>query len=198
MSRRIYSFDPPDRFVCGTVGRPGERTFFLQATRGSQVISVALEKAQVAVLAERMAALLTGLRERGVAVAQSVGGGSDFVQLAPRPGADSAPLSEPVIELFRVGTLVLAWDAGRELVIVEAREMRGPLGEQDDDEDEELADDAPDGPDVVRVHLPVDEAHAFVTRALAVVQAGRPPCPMCGAPLDPAGHFCPRRNGYTH
>ena len=200
MSRRIYSFDPPDRFVCGAVGQPGQRTFFLQAVRGSQVVSVALEKTQVAVLAERLAALVAGLRERGVAVAEGAGGGADFVQLAPRPSADTAPLSEPVIELFRVGTLMLAWDAARELVVIEAREMQIPSGEEDDEdeEEEELADDSPDGPDVVRVRLPVEEAQAFAMRAVAVVQAGRPPCPMCGAPLDPSGHFCPRRNGYTH
>ena len=51
MPRRIYSFDHPDRFVAGAVGQPGQRTFFLQATKGGQIVSVALEKAQVAILA---------------------------------------------------------------------------------------------------------------------------------------------------
>jgi uncharacterized repeat protein (TIGR03847 family) len=190
MSRRIYSFDRPDRFVCGAVGRPGQRTFFLQASKGSQLVSVALEKAQVAVLAERLALLLVDLRERGFETANGRRSGAET--------ADGDPLAEPLIEAFRVGTLTLAWDPQHERVVIEARELRGPLGEPEAEDEDELADDAPDGPDVVRVQLEPTDAHAFVTRAMAVIQAGRPPCPMCGAPLDPSGHFCPRRNGYTH
>jgi uncharacterized repeat protein (TIGR03847 family) len=67
MPRRRYIFDPPDRFVAGTVGEPGERTFFLQAREGGRVVSVALEKVQVAVLAERLGALLDELDLRGIA-----------------------------------------------------------------------------------------------------------------------------------
>lgn len=208
MARRVFSFDRPDRFVCGALGEPGRRTFFLQARRGPQVVSVALEKTQVAVLAERLGHLLVALRERGVDVTE--GGAAE---------ADTGPLAEPVIEQFRVGTLTLAWDSDRERVVIEAREMTD-VDDDDDDDDEPAADegeggvetafgfgdemgalvarDLADGPDVVRVQLEPAEAHAFAARAIAVVQAGRPPCPMCGAPLDPSGHFCPRRNGFTH
>jgi uncharacterized repeat protein (TIGR03847 family) len=217
MARRVFSFDRPDRFVCGALGNPGQRTFFLQASRGPQVVSVALEKAQVAVLAERLGHLLLALRERGVALADN-----------PVGKADTGPLVEPVVEQFRVGTLTLGWDAERERVVIEARELTD-FEEEDADESEDepegqaededaLADlgglranagtgfrapafvarDVADGPDVVRVQLEAAEAHAFAARAIAVVQAGRPPCPLCGAPLDPGGHFCPRRNGFTH
>jgi uncharacterized repeat protein (TIGR03847 family) len=203
MTRRIFSFDPPDRFVCGAVGQPGQRTFFLQASKGAQVVSVALEKAQVAVLAERLALLLLALREKGVAPAD------DELALTD-PAAE--PLAEPVVEQFRVGALTLAWDDERERVVIEAREMT-PDDATDDEADEEgvaeeLLDVGPElaaaglgldeGPDVVRVMLEPAVAHAFVSGAVAVVQAGRPPCPMCGEPLDPGGHFCPRRNGYAH
>jgi uncharacterized repeat protein (TIGR03847 family) len=218
MTRRIFSFDPPDRFVCGTVGQPGQRTFFLQATKGGQVVSVALEKQQVAVLAERLAVLLLNLREaRSTDDPGNTGATAPaFAQLAPAgPNVDASapaetrttsdasappdasPLAEPVVELFRVGTLVLGWDGDRERVVIEARELRPPAAGEDEEADE-IADDAPDGPDVVRVHLTPHAAEGFVTRALAVVRAGRPPCPMCGEPLDPGGHFCVRRNGYTH
>lgn len=189
MTRRIFSFDPPDRFVCGTVGPPGQRTFYLQATKGRQIVSVALEKVQVAVLAERLAALLVGLREGGVPLVPIASSTAE---------ADAAPLAEPLNEEFRVGTLTLGWDTEQERVVIEAREISGAMEDEDDDEPDSLPDDAPDGPDVVRVHLAPDEAHAFVTRAVAVIQAGRPPCPMCGEPLETTGHFCPRRNGYTH
>ncbi|HUG48664.1 MAG TPA: DUF3090 family protein [Candidatus Limnocylindria bacterium] len=202
MTRRIFHFDPPDRFVCGALGLPGQRTFYLQASKGRQVVSVALEKAQVAVLAERLATLLLALRERGVELA-------DESLLAQPPEAD--PLVEPVVEQFRVGVLTLAWDAERAQVVIEAREMTAADLEENDEPETEteseedpteglaLPDaDAPDGPDLVRVHLPPADAHAFVGGAVAAVQAGRPPCPLCGEPLDASGHFCVRRNGYTH
>jgi len=189
MSRRVYSFDPPDRFVCGAIGQPGQRTFFLQASKGQQVVSVALEKVQVAALAERLAALLLSLRERGV-----------DVDWSREP--DALPLVEPVFEQFRVGAMTLSWDEGREQVLIEAREMTdADLEDEEDEADEEIApvraDDA-DGPDLVRVTLELADAQAFVTRAVAVVRAGRLPCPNCGEPLDPHGHFCVRRNGYAH
>jgi len=110
MPRRIYTFDPPDRFVAGAVGQPGQRTFFLQAVKGGQIVSVALEKAQVAVLAERVATLLLALRQRGVEIGEE--------NLANTP-----QLAEPVVEEFRVGTLTLGWDADKEVVVIEAREL---------------------------------------------------------------------------
>lgn len=190
MTRRVFSFDQPDRFVCGALGRPGQRTFYLQATKGNQVVSVALEKAQVAVLAERLATLLLALRQGGFTI------GDENPSGAPE-------LNEPVVEQFRVGTLTLGWDSDRERVVIEARELADD-GDEDEDADEDagesalVASDLADGPDVVRVQLEPSAALAFASGAVAVVQAGRPPCPQCGAPLDATGHFCPRRNGYTN
>jgi uncharacterized repeat protein (TIGR03847 family) len=205
MPRRIFNFDEPDRFVCGAVGQPGQRTFFLQARKGAQTVSVALEKAQAAVLAERVATLLLALRQRGV-------------EIMDEAGAAPPELAQPVVEEFRVGTLTLSWDADRELVVIEARE----IGEEDEDDEEDeeevgepadravepaeavrqalsaLAEDGADSLDVVRVQLDPSAALEFASGAIAVVQAGRPPCPQCGAPLEPTGHFCPRRNGYSH
>jgi len=192
MSRRIFTFESPERFVCGAVGPPGQRTFFLQASKGHQTISVALEKAQVAVLAERLAVLLLRLREQGVAAAD---GTSPQIQLPPQPET----LSEPIVETFRVGSMILSWDEEGERVIIEAQELSLPTGEEDDEADVvEIPDDDPNGPDLVRVHLQPAEAQSFVAGAVAVMQAGRPPCPHCGEPLDPTGHFCARRNGYAH
>jgi uncharacterized repeat protein (TIGR03847 family) len=191
MNRRVFSFETPDRFVCGSVGEPGQRTFFLQAVKGRQVVSVALEKAQVAVLAERLALLLLRLREQGIAAAEGTS-----VRIAPPD--EPATLAEPLIEEFRVGSMVLAWDAARERVVVEAHEISEADADAESDEDEPLPDDADDGPDLVRVHLLPTEVQDFVAGAVAVIQAGRPPCPNCGEPLDPTGHFCARRNGYTH
>src|SRR5215210_2116161 len=98
MTRRRYVFDLPDRFVAGTVGDPGNRTFFLQARDAGRVVSVVLEKVQVAVLADRLNQLLDELEQRGIARS------SDTAR------TDGEPLDEPVVEAFRAGTLTLGWD----------------------------------------------------------------------------------------
>ena len=202
MSRRIYDYGPPDRFVAGTVGPPGNRTFFLQAKRGGALVTVVLEKVQVQVLAERMALLLAEVARRGVRVPEVLAPADD----------DTAPLDEPLVEAFRVGTMTLAWSGDSDEIVVEARarveadeeedegEEKEDEGEEDEGEDAELelSDDDPDGPDLVRVRLTPTRARAFAERALRTVAAGRPPCPLCGQPLDPTGHLCPRRNGYVH
>jgi uncharacterized repeat protein (TIGR03847 family) len=182
MPRRLFIFDPPERFVAGTIGEPGQRTFYLQARAGARIVSVALEKVQVAVLAERLGALLDELDRRGLADAAAAGG----------PATDGASsLDEPINEVFRAGTLSLGWDVDDDVVVIEARAQ----GDEDDETPEEVADDDPDGPDLVRVRLTASDARVFVERAVAVVASGRPPCPLCGQPLDPQGHLCPRRNG---
>ena len=160
------------------MGEPGNRTFFLQARDGSRVVSVVLEKVQVAVLAERLNQLLDELEQRGITA------GADTAR------ADGEPLDEPVVEAFRAGTLTLGWDGDTESILVEAREQTG------DDEDDEVDDDDVDGPDLFRVQLEATAARAFVERAVSLVASGRPPCPLCGQPLDPQGHICPRRNGH--
>jgi uncharacterized repeat protein (TIGR03847 family) len=193
MPRRTFEFNPPERFVAGTVGQPGNRTFFLQAREGRRIVSVSLEKVQVAALAERLGRLLFELDRRGIA------------GVAPTEGVgDVAPLDEPLHEVFRAGTLTLGWDGETGTVLIEARE----LDEEDEDEPEveefeaggpDDEPDDPDGPDLFRVRLSAVAARAFVERAVRVVQAGRPPCPLCGNPLDAQGHICPRRNGqYVH
>jgi uncharacterized repeat protein (TIGR03847 family) len=182
MPRRRYIFDPPERFVAGTVGEPGDRTFFLQAREGSRVVSVVLEKVQVAVLAERLNQLLDELQERGIA------------ETEPVPVAeDVGPLDEPIVEAFRAGTLTLGWDGSSERILVEARAQAED--EVDEDLEVETVVDDDDDADLFRVRLTAPAARAFVERAVRVVASGRPPCPLCGQPLDPQGHICPRRNG---
>ena len=185
MPRRRHLFDAPDRFVAGTVGAPGNRTFFLQARDGTRIVSVALEKVQVAVLAQRLGDLLEELEQRGIE------------GTAERPGlvGDTGAMDEPINEAFRVGTMSLGWDTTDDMIVLEAREL---VEEVEDGEDDEgfADDDAEDGPDILRVRITPASAQAFIARATRVVAAGRPPCPLCGQPLDPQGHLCPRRNGH--
>ncbi len=190
MPRRLFVFDLPDRFATGTVGQPGNRAFFLQAKDGHRVVSVALEKAQVAVLAERLGRLLVELDRRGI------------VEDPPTPiEPDENPLDEPINEAFRATTLTLGWDGDAEKILIEAR-APGEDDEEGETETEalvELEDDDEDGPDLLRVRLSADAARSFVERAFRVIRAGRPPCPLCGNPLDATGHICPRKNGhYVH
>ena len=182
MPRNVFVFDPPDRFVAGTVGQPGDRTFYLQASGGGRTVSVALEKVQVRVLAERLEELLETARRAG----------GDIPAAAGQALEDTAPLDAPVEEEFRVGTMGLAWDGEREQVVVEALAQT----EATEGEEVEPLSDADEGPDALRVHLTPDTARAFVQRAQRVVAAGRPPCPLCGLPLDAEGHICPRQNGH--
>ncbi len=183
MPREIFEYDPPERFVAGTVGEPGQRTFFLQARGEGRTTSVALEKAQVTVLAERIEALLDEVLRRS-------GGESAVPAMSPADMEDSAPLDAPIEEEFRVGTMALAWDESDERMVIEAQAM------VEGEDESSLIDEEEDGPPLLRVRLPGAGARAFVRRALAVVAAGRPPCPFCGGPLDPSGHVCPRANGY--
>lgn len=172
MTRRLFIFDDPDRFVAGTVGEPGGRAFYLQARKGGALVSVGLEKVQVAALAERMDDLLNA------------------VEAPEEPdGTDERGLEEPVVELFRVGAMALAWDARNEAIVIEAQTPT------EDGDYLELPDDAEDGPDLLRVRIDVDDARRFVRRAEKLLAGGRPACPFCGEPLDPQGHFCLRTGG---
>lgn len=175
MTRRLFIFDDPDRFVAGTIGEPGDRSFYLQARKGGALVSVGIEKVQVAALAQRLDDLL------------------DAVE-APDEGAgvDEAGLEEPIVELFRVGAMALAWDPSTEAVVIEAQTPT------EDGDYVELPDDAEDGPDLLRVRIDPVQARGFVRRAEALVAGGRPACPFCGEPLDPQGHFCPRGNGHLN
>lgn len=165
----VHRYDLPDRFVSGTVGPPGERSFFLQVRSGSRITSVALEKEQVAVLADRLDDLL-----------DQVGSSADPSDSGSTP--DAAPLDQPIEQEFRVGTMTLAWDEDAKAVVVEAFAAT-------EDEDAE-ADE------VLIVQVPPAMARGFSERAKLVVAAGRPNCPFCGLPIDPEGHVCPRSNGH--
>lgn len=181
MARAIHVFRTPDRFVAGTVGQPGNRTFYLQAVHDTRVVSVILEKQQVEVLADRIGALLVEINRR-------------FGTPLPPESVDVEdlnPLVTPVDAEFRVGTMGLGWDSEAHTVVVEL------LAVTDTEFDASVVlDDAEEGPDAVRVFLSPESARQFANRSQRVISAGRPPCPLCEEPLDADGHICVRTNGY--
>ncbi|MBA0125876.1 DUF3090 domain-containing protein [Haloechinothrix sp. YIM 98757] len=182
MARVIHVFRHPDRFVSGTVGEPGERTFYLQASSESKQVSVTLEKQQLTVLSERLTSLLEEVASRF---------DTEVPPSAPEELTDTDPLDVPVEEEFRVGTMGLGWDAESSSVVIEL------LAITEGEVDENIVlDDTEEGPDAVRVFLSPAHARAFAERAERVINAGRKPCPLCDEPLDPEGHICPRQNGF--
>jgi uncharacterized repeat protein (TIGR03847 family) len=204
----VFEYVEPQRFVAGTVGEPGQRTFYLQAHDGARTTSVALEKGQVAVLAERLDDLLDALLRQS-------GGALPIPAVVTAEQLDNEPLVAPIEEEFRAVGLSLMWDDEVDRVVIEAHstdESDNELASDDLSDPElsetqlletQLSDDAAGSggsADVVdetlRVVLTGTAARAFATRAQSVVAAGRPPCPFCALPLDPEGHICPRQNGY--
>ncbi len=163
------SFELSDvgRVTVGTVGEPGRRTFYLQAREGDRLVSLKLEKQQVAALAQLLAELLSDL---------------------PVPGAPPTDLDleEPVLAEWAVGAMQLAYDGSIDRVVLMAEEATIVAGE---------GEESPDGA-MGRLVISRAQAAAIAGRAEQLVTSGRPPCPLCGYPLDPAGHSCPRTNGH--
>ena len=193
MAILVHRYDSPDRFVAGTVGQPGERTFFLQAREGNRITSVVVEKQQVSVLAEHLDRVLDEVVRRS-------GGGVNVPPASSAP-SDTDPLDAPITEEFRVGTMTIAWDPTINKVVIEL--FSNVEGEDEPGASAEAPPTAADEPDaevnadeVFVVKISASYARDFVARAQALVAAGRPPCPFCLQPLDPDGHICPRANGY--
>jgi uncharacterized repeat protein (TIGR03847 family) len=160
-----FEFTDPDLFTAGAVGPPGERVFYLQARESGQLASLKLEKQQVAALADYLAEQLADAPDVGPDVAVDL------------------ELVEPAVPEWIVGPLGIAYDDDVDRFILVAEEL---LDAEDTEQGVE--------PATARFRLRRDQVAAFVDHARALVAAGRPPCFLCGQPVDPAGHICPRNN----
>ena len=156
--------------MAGTIGEPGERAFFIQARSKGRVISVALEKAQVQAIANRLELIVAEVRKSNPLIS---------IESFPQ---DDAPLETPVDKEFQVGAISLAWNELDQLLSFELYEL------EDYEQDEEGQ--------VLEINFSLGMAITFAQRSKALVSAGRLPCPFCGIPIDPRGHLCPRANGY--
>ncbi|MBI3637240.1 MAG: DUF3090 family protein [Candidatus Rokubacteria bacterium] len=189
-----FDLEAPDHFTAGAAGPPGQRVFFLQAREAGLVVTLKAEKEQIAALAEYLAGLLAKV---------------------PASGALPADLDllDPAEPVWAIGSIGVGYDEARDRIIVVASEA--VEGAEDEEEAEEggegtataaappppveEAEERPD-PDVAeaRFRLTREQAAAFVDRGRSLVRAGRPSCPICSQPMDPAGHVCPRSNGHVH
>ncbi|MDZ4090120.1 MAG: DUF3090 domain-containing protein [Arthrobacter sp.] len=179
MPTRVHEFAWPDRIVVGTIGLPGARTFYLQVRAGTQIVSIALEKQQSALLAEKIDEILDQLI--------TVEGNPFSVPTGtPIELVDNDQL-EAVQEQFRTGAISLGWDPTTAQVVIEAY----PITDVDaDDNDESLDEDGASEPEMLLVRMPVGTARAFAKRTREIVGAGRPTCSLCGYPIDADGHIC--------
>ncbi|MCU0491124.1 MAG: DUF3090 family protein [Chloroflexaceae bacterium] len=173
MAEFTFDFESVQRITASAVGRPGQRVFYVQARRGSRLISLLCEKQQVLALAEAVARLLDSLAEQNPRLATS-----DDMFIT------DMSLEEPLEAEFRIAQMGLGYDAERDMVIL--------LVQGTSDSDEEDADDAP----TARFAATRLQMRALSSHASQVVAAGRPICGNCGRPIDPVGHFCPQRNGH--
>jgi uncharacterized repeat protein (TIGR03847 family) len=185
VSRIIYRHNQVDRFVVGTVGEPGERTFFLQVISSASSNCIALEKSQVQALVERLHMMIRELRRNKLA---------NMDQLNQPAIRDDAQLEYPITEDFRAGVIAIAYEQGNQHIDIQIQ----ALAEEEFSELVEEGEEDPDldTPDLLMASLTIAQVRGFCDRALNVVSAGRVPCPFCGIPLNPEGHLCPRANGY--
>ena len=166
------SLEPVDRITVDSLGKPGSRVFYIQGSKDDQTVSLIIEKIQLQSLAIGIGEFLKEISER-------------FPQLTEPDGIieESAMMITPPIDpLFRVGDIGLAYDDERELVCIIAKEMHA-------DENEKQRS-------VVRYWCTRDQLVSLSRWGKIVIERGRPICPQCQEPMDPEGHFCPKKNGH--
>ena len=169
----VYVLNPVTHITAGAEGEPGNRTFYVQARQGRQLVTLLCEKQQVAALALGIEQLLEQIAQKDPDLA----GRSDEVL-----DVDMA-LEAPLDPVFRVGQMGLGYEEEHNLLVLVAQELL-PEGED------------PSNASSARFWATPAQMRTMARHTAQVVAAGRPTCPLCGAPMDPEGHFCPRRNGH--
>ncbi len=172
----MFDFEQVNSIVADAVGKPGNRTFFLQARQGRQTATLTMEKQQVAALAASVLQLLEELEEKNPDL--TMGGA----------GEQALHLEEPLDPAFRVGQMGLGYDENQDMMVLVAQAVVV------DDEETASEDEMPRA----RFYATREQMRALSEHALEAVASGRPDCPLCGRPIDPEGHFCPRTNGHAY
>jgi len=161
-----------DWITLGAVGQPGHRLFFLQAGQGPSVVTLKLEKVQVAAMVTWIARTLEDLPAPGPLPSQ----------ITPEPFLDPE---------WVVGSLGGGYDIDTDRVLLIATELTE--SSSDDDLPDDILDDSGA---VARLGATREQMAALAIQGTSLIASGRPPCPLCGYPLDPSGHACPRTNGH--
>ena len=180
----IIEFDPVDTIAAGALGEPGQRTFFIQATKNGATLTVFVEKEQVAVLSDRVGDLLAQVAEEHPE--------DPVEEAAAMSTATLTEINEPAVPLFRAVVMGIGFDPERRLVLLELYEQ----APADDTVEGAPPDPSEPEPKLARLFATRTQMRAMAARGTETVAAGRPPCPWCRLPLDPSGHVCPASNGH--
>lgn len=175
MSPDEIELNPVDHITTDAIGQPGKRVFYLQGWQGNRNVTVIVEKFQIQSLAVGVEQFLTEISTKFPDLPSAE---ADFIE-------ERMHIHPPVDPQFRVGELGLGYDAENDLVVLIARQSV-----------EEGAD--PDEAAVVRFWCTRSQLQALSHWGLEIASRGRPICPQCGEPMDPEGHFCPKKNGHKH
>jgi uncharacterized repeat protein (TIGR03847 family) len=167
--------NPVTHITADAIGQPGKRVFYIQAWQDQRTITLIIEKIQLQSLAVGVEQFLGEVSEKFPELPEA---DADYVEARMR-------ISPPVDPLFRAGEFGLGFDADRDMLVLVVREL--------------LPDDQePDEAGVVRLWCTRSQLRALARWGLEVISRGRPLCPQCGEPMDPDGHFCPKKNGHKH
>jgi len=174
--------DPVERITTDAIGEPGHRTFYLQARRGTEVVTILVEKQQMQLLAASILEILAR-------VGKETGEGPDEEEMS---------VEESLDPMWRAGKLSIGYEEDRDMIVLELEELLDEEDEGDEEGDEADMEPLLPGPDTGRVRMwATREQMLALSRHSALVSArGRPLCQFCGNPLDPEGHWCPALNGH--
>ena len=175
MPRFDLDIDPINHITVDAIGKPGQRVFYLQAWQTHRTYTIVIEKFQVQSLAISIEQLLAELLTKNGELEPTRG---DYVEQAMH-------INPPVEPLFRSGEFGLGYDQDRDLVVILAREIVLEGGD-------------PEEAGVIRFWCSRDQAHSMARWGAEVTQRGRPICTQCSQPMEPEGHFCPKKNGHKH
>jgi len=175
MPRFEIDVDPVDHITADALGKPGQRVFYIQAWQDQRTVTVLIEKVQLQSLAVGVEQFLAEIARQAPEM-EDVSG--EYVEEKMR-------INPPVEPLFRVGEVGLGYEKERDRIVLQTRELLS------EDQDAETAA-------VVRFWCSREQIRKLARWGAEVVTRGRPTCPQCGAPMDPEGHFCPKKNGHKH
>ncbi len=175
MPRFEIDVDPCDHITADAIGAPGQRVFYLLAFQAARTVTVIIEKIQLQSLSVGIEQFLAQLSEKD----------PDLDEASADYNDEHMRINPPVEPVFRAGEIGLGYDKDRDLVVLVTREIL-------------LDGDLPEDAAVIRFWCTRSQARALSRWSVEVVRRGRPFCPQCGQPMEPGGHFCPKKNGYRH
>lgn len=175
MPRFEIDIDPCEHITADAIGAPGQRVFYIQGWQTARTVTVIIEKIQLQSLAIGIEQFLAQLAEENPDLSEA---SSDYIEELMR-------IAPPVEPIFRAGEIGLGYEKDRDLIVIVTREIL-----TGSDDTEEAA--------VVRFWCTRSQARAMARWGQEIAQRGRPICTQCGQPIEPGGHFCPKKNGHKH